>query len=313
MKNRYLIHALFALIIVSILLSCDDIIEVPDISDNTVTLLAPREGAIIRSNTTTFSWEPVEDADDYLLQVATPDFETASQILVDSALVRTAYTAELLPGNYEWRLKARNSGFETSYTAFTFIVSETDGLAGNTLILTAPANNIDLNTEEVTLSWESLREATEYRVQVVGTGNEILFDQVTTDTEIELSFSEGRFTWRARAQNATESTLYSSRTITIDLTAPNIPVLNTPVDEATVTATTVNFAWTRDDIAGSTERDSIYIYTDETLQTLFLKARSNDKTFSTDLTADTYYWNVKAFDAAGNESDVSNTFRVTKN
>ena len=160
MKNRYLIHALFALIIVSISLSCDDIIEVPDISDNTVTLLAPREGAIIRSNTTTFSWEPVEDADDYLLQVATPDFEAASQILVDSALVRTAYTAELLPGNYEWRLKARNSGFETSYTAFTFIVSETDGLAGNTLILTAPANNIDLDTEDVTLRWESLREAT---------------------------------------------------------------------------------------------------------------------------------------------------------
>ncbi|WP_340064286.1 hypothetical protein [Ascidiimonas aurantiaca] len=313
MKNSCLLRFLLILFIFIVSPSCDDIIEVPDISDKTVILLAPREGAVIRSNTTTFSWEPVEDADNYLLQVATPDFETASQILVDSTLSRTVFTAELLPGNYEWRLKARNSGFDTSYSAFKFMVSETDGLSGNTLILRAPANNTDLNTEEVTLSWEPLRDATEYRVQVVGSGNEILFDQVTTDTEIELSFSEGRFTWRARAQNATESTLYSSRTITIDLTAPNIPVLNTPVDEATTTATTIDFAWTRDDIAGSTERDSIYIYTDETLQTLFLKARSNNKTFSTDLTVDTYYWNVKAFDAAGNESDVSNTFKFTKN
>ena len=54
--------------------TCDDIIEVEDISDRTVTLVAPTDDAILSSGTIHFDWEPIEDAESYRIQIATPDF-----------------------------------------------------------------------------------------------------------------------------------------------------------------------------------------------------------------------------------------------
>lgn len=312
MKTGYKKISILAAIC-TLLFSCDDIIGVHDISDETVVVIAPTNGAVVQSNVTTFSWDAVEDADDYVLQVVTPSFESASQVVLDSTMNRTSFAKELLPGNYEWRIKAINSGYETVYTANTFSVSETDGLAGNTVILNAPGNNFITNQADITLSWEALADATEYRVQILDDAEEIVLEEIITETTINVTFTEGDFTWQVRAQNDTESTLFSSRNITIDITEPNTPQLSAPADDATENAGTINFSWTREDIAGSEELDSIYIYTDESLETLFLKDEGSGKTFSTDLTADTYYWNVKAFDVAGNEGEVSETFSLIIN
>lgn len=293
--------------------SCEDIIEVADISEETVTLVAPTNGSVVQSNVTTFTWESVEDANRYTLQIATPDFESAAQILTDSTMNSTSFSKELLPGNYEWRVKAVNSGYQTSYNNSIFSVSETDGLAGNTLILNAPGNNFTTNQAEVNLSWQELADATEYRVQILDNSDEVVLDEITTDMSMDVTFTEGSFTWQVRAQNESESTLFSSRNIMIDTTVPNTPQLSSPADEATESEGTISFTWTRTDIAGSQETDSIYIYTDESLETLFLKDEGNSKAFSTNLEADTYYWNVKAFDNAGNESETSTTFDLTIN
>ncbi|UOB17893.1 hypothetical protein [Abyssalbus ytuae] len=306
-----ILTACLALIVAT---GCDDIIEVTDISGKTVTLIAPAQGATVQTNLITFTWEKVDDATQYTLQVAKPDFETAAQVVVDSTMSTTAFSQELLPGNYEWRVKALNSGYETNYYSNNFIVAETDGLAGNTLILNSPANNFATNQTEVTLNWQALTDATEYRVQVLDDTEEVVLDETVTETSIEITFTgEGTFTWQVRAQNNSESTLYSKRNITIDTTGPNTPQPSAPADDATESAGSINFSWIREAIAGSEELDSIYIYTDETLETLFLKDVGTDKNFSTDLQADTYYWNVKAFDTAGNESETSLTFNLTIN
>ncbi|XLS30048.1 hypothetical protein ACJD0Z_04305 [Flavobacteriaceae bacterium M23B6Z8] len=293
--------------------SCDDILEVPDISDASLTLLAPTEGAIVRGNTTTFSWEGVEDADDYLLQIATPNFANASQILLDTAVTRLNFTQPLLPNAYEWRLKARNSGFETSFETRAFTVLESDSFAGNTVILVNPANNTATNRENVNLTWQPVSGAVDYRIQVLGNANEVLLDEVTSNANIELTFSEGRFTWQVRAQNATESTLYSQRILTVDITEPNTPTLTAPGDNSNVSGTSISFSWNRTDVAGSSERDSIYIYSDEQLQNLVSRGRGTNKAFTATLDANTYYWFVQAFDLAGNSSEASSTFQFTNN
>src|SRR5690606_4419635 len=95
---------------------------------------------------------------------------------------RTSFTKELLPGDYEWRIKAINSGYETVYTANTFSVSETDGLAGNTVILNAPGDNFITNQTEITLSWGPLTDATEYRVQILDDGEEIVLEEIITES-----------------------------------------------------------------------------------------------------------------------------------
>tara|TARA_R110000796_G_scaffold81456_2_gene179407 strand:- start:4662 stop:5354 length:693 start_codon:yes stop_codon:yes gene_type:complete len=220
-------------LVITLFLSCDDIIELEDISNQEILVLAPKEGSIIGSNTVNFNWEKVNDATAYHMQIAQPDFENASQILVDSTMVEdtlgfvsTRIEKALLNGSYQWRIKASNSGFETGYVTFGFEVQ----------------------------------------------GDE----------------------------NA-------------DIIPPNTPELVTPLNEATQEDTAVNFSWRREDISGTTERDSIYIYKEEDLLTLELKGLGANKTFLTTLTSGkTYYWRVKAFDAS-NESEASSVFKFTIN
>ena len=106
-----------------ITLSCDDIIEVEDISNRNVDILAPTNGSIINQTTTTFTWNPVEDADAYRLQIATPNFENASQIVLDSTIVSNTLTKALISGDYEWRIRAENLNYQTPYTYNSFTIA----------------------------------------------------------------------------------------------------------------------------------------------------------------------------------------------
>ena len=104
--------------------TCDDIVEVVDISDRTVKILAPTNNSTIYITTVAFNWEALEDAENYRLQVATLTFENASQILVDTLLINTNYLKTLDTANYEWRIRAENSDYHTSYTTNSFVVKE---------------------------------------------------------------------------------------------------------------------------------------------------------------------------------------------
>ncbi|MCK0160130.1 hypothetical protein [Allomuricauda sp. F6463D] len=214
-------------------LSCEDILEVPDISQQSVNLLAPSDGSILDVNAISLNWEDVDEATGYSVQVATPNFENAAQIILDSVIeidtlgyLPTQLQQSLFNGSYEWRVKAFNSGFETLYTGNAF--------------------------------------------------------QVNGDEDL-------------------------------DLTPPNTPQLVSPGNGSDTSNTEVEFTWNREDVSGTTERDSIFIYSDESLQDLTTKALGANKAHTGSLSAGTYYWFVQAFDAAGNESNASNTFNFTVN
>lgn len=224
--------ALFSVLILGGI-ACEDILEVEDISGNQVRVLAPTEGSVLNQNRINFNWETINGATAYSVQIATPNFENAAQILLDSTVVldtlgnvSTQIQRVLLNGNYQWRVSAFNSGFGTPYTANSF--------------------------------------------------------SVQGDTEV-------------------------------DMTPPNTPSLVAPVNNMILNDASVNFSWTRTDVPGTAERDSIYIYTDEALQNLQIKGLGANKTFTTTLAANTYYWVVQAFDTAGNESPDSNVFQFTVN
>ncbi|MFS4493182.1 hypothetical protein [Maribacter sp. 2308TA10-17] len=213
--------------------ACDDIIEVPEINEQEITVLAPLEGTILTDNTVSFNWNALEDARGYKVEVAQPNFSNAAQIVLDSLFVEdslgllgTKVQKTLLNGNYQWRVKGLNGGIETPFTTNSFTV------------------NGDEN---------------------------------------------------------------------IDLVAPNTPTLVAPTDGTAQDETSVSFSWSREDVPGTAERDSIYIYSDETLQTLELKGLGANKAFDTTLNSNTYYWLVQAFDAGGNKSADSTVFTLTIN
>jgi hypothetical protein len=213
--------------------SCEDLLEEVDISNQQVTIFAPVDGSVINTNAVQFNWNTVEEATSYRFQLADPNFENTRQLLIDSILpldslnnVGASINQTLLNGNYAWRIKALNSNFETVYTTAGF--------------------------------------------QVNGDEN-------------------------------------------IDLQAPNTPMLVAPTNGTTQNETTVAFSWTREDVPGTAERDSIYFYEEETLTTLISKDIGSNKTYAATVTSGTYYWFVKAFDTAGNESAASEIFNFTIN
>lgn len=104
------------------LFSCEAIF-VEDISDRNVFLLAPTNNSEVANGAILFNWNSVEDTDSYQIQIAIPDFQNASQILLDSITTNTSITKELEIGEYQWRVKAMNSDYETPYSTSSFSVN----------------------------------------------------------------------------------------------------------------------------------------------------------------------------------------------
>lgn len=112
------------ILLVFITFSCEEILEIDDISNEKVTLLAPANGVSIPNNQVNFSWEAVEEADEYQLQVAIPSFEEAIEIVADTTFSQRTYSQSFEIGDYEWRVRALNSGYKSKYTTRRFTVEE---------------------------------------------------------------------------------------------------------------------------------------------------------------------------------------------
>ena len=119
MKNIFCLIGLLVIV-----LSCDDILEVEDISKKSVEILAPTNNSIIDTTYVSFTWNTVIGADNYKLQIATPDFENTIQIITDTITTKTSFSQTLVPKNYEWRVRAENSNYHTSFSTHAFSVSD---------------------------------------------------------------------------------------------------------------------------------------------------------------------------------------------
>jgi|SRR5690606_16149556 len=112
------------LLLILFFFSCDDIIEVEDISEEEVVVLAPTHNAILSTQDVIFSWELIEEAAAYKLQIATPNFTEAIQIVGDTTVTALNFIKTLELGDYEWRVRAENSGYHTQYTTQKFTIEE---------------------------------------------------------------------------------------------------------------------------------------------------------------------------------------------
>lgn len=127
MKTIKIVMGVFLLIF--FLSSCEELLEVPDISNESVELLAPSESTIVTDSIINFSWNEVFEATQYQVQVAAPNFENAAQIVIDTTIVidstftGTRIIKSLVNSGYEWRVKAINSGFETEFSSNKFEVN----------------------------------------------------------------------------------------------------------------------------------------------------------------------------------------------
>ncbi|HAT66219.1 MAG TPA: hypothetical protein DCS66_16755 [Flavobacteriaceae bacterium] len=243
--------------------------------------------------------------------MASPNFDTTAQLLLNTEDSVTVAQLQLNVGEYQWRVRAKNSGYHTPYTTASFKVVPVENFSDNTVILNTPEDNIITNIALQTLEWQPIDGATLYRVQVVENGS-VTQELATSETSLDITFSEGESQWQVRSENGIENTFYFSRSILVDITAPNSPQLTAPTDEEELSSGDVSFEWIRDFLEGSVEFDSIYVYRDINLTDLVVKEEATSP-YNATLTNDTYYWFVKGFDEAGNEGNASNTFSFIVN
>ncbi len=117
---------IIAILILIFTISCEEIINEQNITNEKLNLLAPSENVMLNTRTTIiFNWEALNGATDYKLQIAKPNFANASQIIKDTLVQKIDFTLDSLPvNNYEWRVKALNSAYETVYITNGFVVVE---------------------------------------------------------------------------------------------------------------------------------------------------------------------------------------------
>lgn len=207
------------LLVLIICISCEAVF-VEDISEQSVILLAPVDNTELLKETVLFNWESIVEAETYELQVATPTFENASQIVLDTIISKTSYSKELVKGDYEWRIKAMNSGHNTAYSSAIFsIVSEND-ISKDVVELVAPVNNSQINSGNVSFNWNVVDKAESYQLQITTpsftNATQIVLDTVVSSTTFSQDLTAGDYEWRVKAKNTEYETMYSINNLKVN-------------------------------------------------------------------------------------------------
>lgn len=311
-KISHLIKLGFILLMVIAINSCDEFIE-EDLSDQQVVLIAPSDSLVTEITTHTFWWEEIDGAIDYTLQIVSPDFDLIEKLMIDTTISTNKYMFQLYPGKYEWRVKASNASSETEFSTYRLEIDSTLNLSNASVIINSPANEHATQEMNVVFSWDEVINANEYKLQIKS-GDWIsgdLIESVLIETNsYSYTFSaEGDYSWGVRAENEISSSPYSYRSIIIDNTAPALPALTLPQMNAVLTNSTVTFEWTREDDAGSTIMDSIFVSTDSTFTSnLIVSTTSSNKSFIYTFSGSDeikYFWRLSTSDAAENWSGYS--------
>ena len=313
MKTILKIISLF-LIISTLLFACDDFVE-PNIDNETVNLLAPANNLTTIQLTHTFWWDFLEGAEVYNMQIVEGTFSAVTSLALDTIITDNKFDVTLYPGSFQWRVRGENNGGETDYTIFSFVIDSTLDISSLQVVLNSPSDNVIMNNTNVTLGWNSLLNADDYLIEAHLTtwaGTTVFGPQIENSTSLTTTLPEGVIVWGVQARNTASGTssMFSTRTLTIDTTNPGAISLVTPVDNAVLSDIFNTYTWTQPADAGTDLTDDIYFYSDAAGTTLFKSAQATGTSYQDSLGVGTYYWAVQSTDAAGNIGIFSNLRRV---
>lgn len=306
------INIVLGLVLCVIALACDDILE-KDISNDTVRVISPIKGTIVEGNTVQFSWEHLEGADDYRIQII-----KSNQVYeVDSVVTTNTFKYTLNPGQYQWRIRGENFAYTTAYVfPIDFKTVASDDLSNQSVSLQTPSENFYTNNKNLICSWNAVENAESYNfILIKKLGGEQTVFQQEGITTVSHSFNEttldedAEYVWKVKAVNTTTETSFAERSFFIDTAIPGQPSLSLPADEETIAPSTITFNWTNGADSGNIQSaitNTLEISTDVNFNTITHSASTVNNSIQYEFISDnTYYWRVKAVDAANNQSDYS--------
>jgi len=272
----------------------------------TFSLISPTDNAMLSTTTPTFIWHKSVDTTSGIKKY---------ELWVDSVLNRdnitdtfTTPSAPLSESTHSWFIVAEDSAGNRRQSNETWSF-EIDTTVPQTFSLISPTDSAMLSTTTPTFIWHKSVDTTsgikKYELWV----DSVLNRDNITDTFATPSapLSEGMYSWFIVAEDSAGNRRQSNETwsFEIDTTSPITPTLILPPDSSWLNNLQVIFKWT-----GVTKSPVRYILQIDTVNTF--NAPIID---TTELTEDTvallekkYYWRVKSFDLAGNESNFSSPF-----
>ncbi len=258
-------------------------------------------------NPTVFSWQPIDGASSYHLQVSNLS-NFATSVVNEPALTDTTYqTIALTPETtYFWRVLASNAGIANwSETGQFTTGSPTPGAVP----LVQPEDGATGLSNALTLTWNNLPNVLSYAVQIATDPG---FQQVisgasglqdTTYQVAGLAFNTA-YHWRVQATNDVGAGPWSEAWtfMTLDLQPPPQPVQFAPANGATEVSTYPTFAWNPADAAESYRLEVSTSPTFSALDyTIVVNATSHviDTSLEGLNLAQSYFWRVTAINPAG--------------
>lgn len=309
---------LFSLVVT--ISSCEhDFIE-DDLSGKIVTIIAPQDDDTMSTATPIFWWNEIDGALSYRVQIVYPDFSAPQQLLYDTAVEGDRFYPSLVAGNsYYWRIRPENGSSEGDWVTRRLTIDSSVSLSSQSVIITLPATNgTATSSSTVSFAWNAVMGSTFYRLEVINTtSGSTVTATSTTVNNYTTTLAQGNYEFKVRAENTSSFTAWSSRTFSVDQTAPTVPQLIFPADDAFYASppATIVFDWSNDATAAT---DSLLISTDSTfasgiiLQVLQSASQSN-YTWTGAQSATTYFWRVRSIDLAGNKSNNSSVFKFVVN
>ncbi|MEP0262327.1 hypothetical protein [Dokdonia sp.] len=293
---------------------CEDIVSVPDISEDIITVLAPTDGAILENTDVTFTWEEIEFSDQYQIQVAQPTFENANQVVLDTILGDSlqsfrSFTKTLPSEMYQWRVRGLNSNFQTDYTTQSFTLVDTIAMVGDisseVVTTIAPSDGVTISSGAIGFSWEAVADATSYQIQIAFPNFEnpvqIVNDTITSELSYMTMLDSNSYEWRIKAINEVSETVYATQTLFVEddvspLSDQTVTLLS-PEDNFETTDTMIPLSWEM------IEQATLYrvVITDLSDDSIFLEQTVTTTDITIDFVTGMYSWAVRA------ENDSQNT------
>jgi hypothetical protein len=278
---------------------------------------SPTNGSFTIDTTPTFAWYLMPGGKGYEFQLATD--EAFSNMIVNYASIsQTSYTipnaSPLSYGFYYWRVNVdMGSGFfETSPVYWLVKITPQPPVAPK---LINPAANAITNDNTPEFTWDVVAGGVTYQIVI---DNNWDFsspeqDAITSGPSyIALALADGQRFWRVRALNYLDvpGAWSLSRSFKVDTLPPPAPILVGPVDGLNTANTKPVFSWRL--AAGAKFYELQLGNTTPPTMTVRIST-STSYTPPSPLLLRTYYWRVRAIDAAGNFSAWSDIRQVTIN
>lgn len=281
---------------------------------NQIILVSPENEAVGVSTGVTFLWQDDVNSTAYEFELAA-DSSFSTPLIQKPGLAETTFTPAVeldFETSYFWRVRGAKADTTGPWSEIRSFTTVAQGELAAPVLLT-PENGADNVLLPVGFSWNSVPEATEYKLLVsetedfaIAVTDSTLSDTVLTDTSLE----EGKsYFWRVRGADADTTSSWSDIYSFTTGTQPPLdgPELLSPADKATELTSPITFTWN-----SVMEADKYTILISES--TDFSVSKIDSTITETELTVSelksgtNYFWKVIASDEARVTDSVTRSF-----